>query len=989
MKNISAVNRFSFAGNRAAIFFAMALLPSGFAYSQSKKDTTMKEKTIEEVVMIGYGTQKKSDVNSAISSVKAKDLQDIKQTSVDQMLQGKLAGVTVTNSSGQPGAATSVRVRGATSLGGINEPLYIIDGVPISGDATGFSTSGRPIAGNDFSSTGGSGSVAVSPISFLNPNDIESIDVLKDASATAIYGSRGANGVIIITTKSGKKGTGKLSYEGFTSISSIYKFLDVMNLQEYAKYENDLAVQFNRPDAVRPEFAHPELLGKGTDWQNEIFRTALSQSHQLAFSGGKEDVNYYTSLSYLDQQGNVINTAMKRYTIRMNLDAKVKPWLKVGTNVTAGISKENYTINQSYTGIIVNTLMQAPDLAVRNLDGSYALPEGDRLVNYFNPVQQALTLTHDLTRKNFLGNIYSEASLLKGLKYRIEIAANTEFSENTEFTPKSKIQNLAQLTERRQNWYSINIKNLLTYDFSLDRHKFTVLAGQEANDSHWEGIYGTGKGFLSNEIYTLTLADTKTVDSYKGSSSTNSYFARLIYDFDGRYGLSASVRRDQSSKFDPDSDNQVGYFPAVALSWRVTNEPFMQWIPSQISNIKIRAGYGETGNQQIPNDRYTSLLTQYYYPGNMNNPDLKWETMIQKNLGIDMTLFKNLNLTVDLYDKRSKDFLFQLPLPGYLTGGESYYGGMSAPWSNIGSMSNKGVDFNISYKTNGEDFNWSTSLNISHYSNKLLSLSEGLANINRQVNLNGYLPMVATNTVVGQPIGMFWGYKTDGLFTSEDQLRNAPIQFGQSVGTANDENHNANKTWLGDVKYVDVNGDGVIDQKDMTFIGNPHPDFTFGFTNTFRYKNIDLSIFIQGSVGNDVMNLTRRNGTQNAMLYQNQLKEAANYWTVDNPNTDIPRPVSSNSNPNLLISDRFIEKGDYARIQNLTLGYTLPSEISSTLKLSRLRIYATAQNLLTITKYKGYDPEVGSFNQDVLLTGVDNGRYPSPRTFTFGVNLDF
>lgn len=236
---------------------------------------------------------------------------------------------------------------------------------------------------------------------------------------------------------------------------------------------------------------------------------------------------------------------------------------------------------------------------------------------------------------------------------------------------------------------------------------------------------------------------------------------------------------------------------------------------------------------------------------------------------------------------------------------------------------------------------------------------------------------------------MFWGYKTDGIFTSEDQLRNSPIQFGREVGSASDPNNNVSKTWLGDVKYVDVNGDGVVDENDMTFIGNPHPDFTFGFTNTFRYKNIDLSIFIQGSVGNDVMNLTRRNGTQNAMLYQNQLKEAANYWTVDNPNTDIPRPVPSNSNPNLLISDRFIEKGDYARIQNLTLGYTLPAEISSTLKLSRLRIYATAQNLLTITKYKGYDPEIGSFNQDVLLTGVDNGRYPSPRTFTFGVNLDF
>lgn len=987
MKNINQVIGFPVACNKAALFFALALLPASMLQAQ-ERDTVTKETKIEEVVLIGYGTQKKSDVNSSVSSIKSKDLQDIKQISVDQMLQGKLAGVQVTNSSGQPGSAASIRVRGTTSISGTNEPLYIIDGVPISGDATGKSTSGRPIAGNDFSATGGSGNIAVSPISFLNPNDIESVDVLKDASATAIYGSRGANGVVIITTKSGKKGTGKISYEGFTSISEIYKFLDVMDLQQYAKHQNDLAVIYNLPNSIRAEFAHPELLGKGTDWQRAIYKTAVSQSHQIAFSGGKDNINYYLSGSFLDQEGNIINTGLKRYTVRMNLDAKVKPWLKVGTNVTAGISNENFTVNQSYTGLISNTLLQAPDLPIYNLDGTYASPPAGQNVNYFNPVAEALTKVNKLIRKNFLGNLYAEADIVKGLKYRIEISANTEFSENTEFAPSydrgSQYNIDADLYLRNNDWYSINIKNLLTYNIGFGNHKFTILAGQEALDSHWKGMIGEGHGFTSNDIYTLSLADETEVTSYKGSAALSSYFGRLIYDFDGRYGLSASIRRDQSSKFDPVGPNQVGYFPAVALSWRVTKESFMEWLPKVgITNLKFRAGYGETGNQQIPNNQYSALLTTYNYPSNMNNPDLKWETMKQTNIGFDLTLFRKININFDWYNKKSSDFLFQLPLPGYISGGTSQYGGMDAPYSNIGSMVNKGIDLNVSYETRGDNFNWSTSLVFSRYKNKLLTLVDGLSDINEEVNINGYQPMVATNTLIGYPIGMFWGYKTDGLFTSLDQLNSAPLQFGQSVGTE------PGQTYLGDVKYVDVNGDGVVDESDMTVIGNPHPEFTFGFTNTFKYKNLDLSIFLQGSVGNDILNLTKRNGTQNAMLYQNQLVEALDYWTEDNPNSKNPRPINSTSNPNILISDRYVEKGDYLRIQNVTLGYTLPNEVASKLRLSRFRIYMSAQNLFTITNYSGYDPEIGSFNQNVLLTGVDNGRYPSPRTYTFGVNLDF
>lgn len=892
--------------------------------------------------------------------------------------------MSVTNSSGQPGAATSVKVRGATSINGTNEPLYIIDGVPISGDATGKSTSGRPIAGGDFSSTGGSGSVAVSPISFLNPSDIETIDVLKDASATAIYGSRGANGVIIITTKSGKKGAGKVSYEGYTSVSNIYKFLDVMDLQQYARYQNELSALFNIRQ--RGEFAHPELLGKGTDWQKEVYRTAVTQSHQLSFSGAKDNLNYYVSGNFLDQGGVIINTGLKRYTSRVNLDAKIKPWLKIGANITGGISNENYTVNQSFQGLIANTLLQSPDMPVRNLDGSFAAPpSNDQNVNYFNPVAEALTKKHKLVRKNFLGNVYSEAEILKGLKYRFELSANTEFSENTEFNPQynrgTQSNQDADLYERRQNWYSINVKNLLTYDFGFDKHKFTVLLGQEALDSHWEGILGEGHGFKTNDIYGLNLAEKSLVTSYKGSSSLSSYFSRLIYDFDGRYSISASIRRDQSSKFDPKGSNQIGYFPSVALSWKVTNEKFMEWLPENINNIKFRAGYGETGNQQIPNNLYSAQLTVYNLPANMPNPDLKWETMQQTNVGVDLTLFKKLNISFDWYNKKSKDFLFMVPLPTYLTGqngndSASQYGGIDAPWSNIGSMQNRGYDISISYDKSGENFTWNSSLIFSHYTNKLLSLVDALDGIPRNASLNGYQPFPVTYTVIGQPIGTFFGYKTAGVYRTAADLVNAPTQWGSAPV-------------LGDVKYVDVNGDGNITDKDRTMIGNPHPKFTFGFTNTFKYKNVDMSIFIQGSVGNDVLNLTRRNGIENASTFKNALVEALDYWSPDNVNAKNPRPTFGTDNHNIEISDRFIEKGDYARLQNVTIGYTLSSDFAAKLKLTRFRIYVSGQNLYTLTNYSGYDPEIGSFNQDVLLTGVDNGRYPSPRVFTFGVNLDF
>ncbi|AOW19073.1 SusC/RagA family protein [Polaribacter vadi] len=961
-------------------------------------NVTMEEsfETLDEIVVIGYGTQKRSDINSSISSVKAADLANIKQVSIDQMLQGKAAGVSVTANSGSPGGAASIRIRGTTSLTGTNEPLYIIDGVPISGDATGRSTSGQPLVGRDgFSSEGGGGNNAVSPLSMINPNDIESVDILKDASATAIYGSRGANGVIIITTKSGKKGNGKVAYESYISIMSNYKNLDVMNLQEFAKNKTDLAVLYG--NEVRPEFSHPELLGKGTDWQDEVYRVAIAKNHQISFSGAKEGVNYYLSGGFLDQQGTIIGSGLKRYTVRLNVDANIKSWLKVGANLTSGITNEKVTVNQSFSGLISNTLLQAPDIPVRNADGSFAgPPDPSQSVTYYNPVAEALTRENKLIRKNFLGNVYAEATILDGLKYRVEFSANTEFSQNEDFRPSykwgSQVNLTADLDTRNQNWYSTNFKNLLTYDKRLGNHSFTILLGQEANDSHWEGLVTSSNDFQTNENHTINLAnpDNNTVTGYKGSAAISSYFSRLIYNFDNKYSFTASIRSDTSSKFDPSSDNQTGTFKALSGSWKLSNESFMESTKDYIDNIKFRVGYGETGNQQIENNRYTALLGAQnsnlgtgFLVSNSPNPFLTWESLNQINVGVDFTLFdSNLSASFDFYDKTSEGFLFQVPLPVYLTGGGGQYGGISAPYSNLGEMQNKGYEFTIGYNLNKDKFNWNTSLNFSHYTNKLVKIQDGIV-LTQQVNTNGYQPVVVTNTLIGNPIGMFYGYVSEGIFNDLSVLNSAPLQFGQPVGTA------VGETYLGDIKYKDINEDGVVDALDRTLLGSPHPDFTFGFTNNFNYKNFDLSIFLQGSYGNEIMNLTRRAGTKNTSLYENQLVEAINYWTPTNTDTDIPRPIQSDSNTNLLISNRYIEDGSYVRIQNLTFGYSLPQNVLDKLKMSRLRVYGSAQNLYTFTNYSGYDPEIGSFNQSPLLSGIDNGRYPSPRTFSFGINLEF
>ena len=973
-----------FLQNKAAVFFALAFLPIGLVNAQSSPRDTLTEKVIEEVVLvnIGYGKVKKDQVNSSVSTVKGEELKNLQQVSVDQMLQGKAAGVTVVNNSGAPGSSASIRVRGTGSLTGSNEPLYIIDGVPFSGDGTNKSTSGRPIAGSDFSSQGNN---AVSPLSLINPGDIENIEILKDAAATAIYGSRGANGVVIITTKSGRKGVGKLTYDYTMSLQTPAKYLDMMNLQQYARLQNSLAVIYGQEP--RQDFLHPELLGQGTNWQRELFRTAEMQNHQFSFSGGSDNTSYYISAGYLNQDGIVVGSGFKRYSFRTNLDTKVKSWLKTGVNFSASVTDEDVTLNGSYNGLVATALLMAPDVPVRNADGSYAGAPQNDASSFINPVALAFSKTNNLIRKNFFGNLYAEATLMKGLSYRLELGGNTEFADNREFTPSyewgQSVNEFADLYVRKNDYYSWTLKNLLNFNRSFGKHDVNALLGQEANFSKWQGINVYGTGFISNSIQSLSVADPKTINGteYFGKQSLLSVFARLVYTYDNRYSITASYRADGSSKFD--TGRKWGFFPGVSASWNVARESFMENSRSYINTLKFKAGYGTTGNQQVPNFLYGTSITAVgtglgtgFMINNIPNPELQWETQKQTNIGVELGFLSNkLTATFDWYNKLSSDFLYQNPLPDFVTGGQSWEGGVAAPYVNMGEMQNRGFDVSLGYTTKGnKDFTWSSNLNFSHYKNTVKDLA--VDNLTKTVNTNGYLNITATQTLQGYAMGQFYGYVADGIFRDTSEITSGLTYFGTTPQ-------------LGDVKYQDINGDGVINEKDRTFIGSPHPDFTFGFTNNFRYKFFDLSVFVQGSYGNDLINLTNRLGTSLTGLYRNQLSAAGNYWSTENPNGTNPRPVAGEDHPNLLLSSRYVENGSYLRLQNVTLGYTIPKEVTEKYSINKLRFFVSAQNLWTLTDYSGYDPEVGSMNQDALVTGIDNGRYPTPRVFSMGLNVEF
>lgn len=954
---------------------------------------------LNEVVVIGYGTVRRNEVTSAISSVGQKELKNLQVTGIDQALQGKLAGVTVTNNSGQPGGGVALRVRGLTSINS-NCPLIVIDGVPFAGNTV--SSSGYDGLG------GGRGQTGNSFLANLNPNDIESVDVLKDASAQAIYGSQGANGVIMITTKKGKTADGKVTYDGSFGTSEITKRLDVLNLRQFAEYQNAIVTT----PAI--EFQDPSLLGEGTNWQNAIFKTGYTQNHSVSFSSGKDKTSYFASASYFDQTGTIEGSDFKRYTTRFNIDHAVKSWLNFGMSANILRSIQNVALaDNAPSGTIWLACIQNPLVPVTNSDGTWGggvITSGNSYTQD-NPVADSKSRGNEVIQNNIFGNMYAELKFMKDFTLKNEVSYtlgtrnNTAYQLNVNVGPRI-LQ--GKLIDSRNNSYYYALRNYLNYNKTLGKHYFAATAGHEAQYSYWEQIAGT-KLDLTNNILDMNAGSTDQttwgLTGGKGEWSMESYFARVNYMFDNRYSLSFSYRGDASSNFGP--DNKWGYFPGVSLGWTLTNEKFFESVKNVVSYAKVRLGYGGVGNQNLPGGApsppYTSIISNWPgpagfgtvngYPTNYSagiaNPKLGWESVITSNAGVDMGFLKDrIELTFDVYKKTTSKMLLFSTGPTFLGIGAAW-NDLKAPIGNIGQMTNKGFDLSITtHNIIQNDFNWTTSLIFSHYANNLDKLLTENSSLTGSVY---YAGNNITYTAPGHPLGSFYGLLYDGIIRTQAELDASLPQFGYL--------HNENQTWLGDVRYKDINGkdengiltgkpDGKIDEADYTYIGSPIPKFTFGFTNTLNYKNFDISVFLQGSYGAKIYNFMKWQLVKLDNTTNNQLVDVLDRYTSTNTTGSLPRYTATNSNNNI-ISDRFVEDGSYLRIQNLTIGYRLPGSIASRIKMANLRVYLSAQNLLTFTKYSGFDPEIGSYDNGILLMNVDQGHYPNPRTIAMGVNVEF
>lgn len=969
---------------------------------------------LDEVVVVGYGSMKKSDLAGASVSMKESDLKGSIISSLDQSLQGRAAGVTAVTTSGAPGSSSSIRVRGQATINANAEPLYVIDGVIVQGGGnTGADFGLGDALGNGKVST-------ISPLSTINPADIVSMEILKDASATAIYGAQGANGVVLITTKHGKSGEAKFSYDGMVAMSRQAVRLNMMNLREYAQYYNEMVEEGDIYE-TNPYYATPSLLGKGTNWQDEIFRTAWQHQHQLSAQGGSDKVQYYVSGSYMDQQGTIIGSNFNRFSVRTNLDAKLKKWLKLGVNATYAITNDNLKLADSNQGLIYYSLTTIPDIPVYDVNGNYSstIREG-----YTSPNPVALAMMDEilLKRKKLSGNIYAELTPIKHITWRTELGFDMGESDANRYKPMIDlggwVRSQNSISYQKNSNYFWQLKNYLTYANQWGKHSVTAMVGQECWESRWNYLSGSNTDLPSDEVHNVALATgTPSISSGFGSSSMASFFTRETYNYGDRYLGTYTYRYDGSSNFGP--KNRWAGFHSVALAWRFSNEKFFEPVKKVIDNGKLRLGWGQTGNSSIGSyawgaaiSRMPSALGMGFRPSNIPNTSIRWESQEQYNVGLDLGFFNGrLNLTVDAYYKRSDDMLMSMQLPSYMGTQGNGSSKLNAPKGNYGSIENKGLEITLdAHPVQLKNFSWDSNFQISFNKNKLLSLSD-----TENATLVGYGQWgdVVCVSEIGKPLYNFYGYKVEGVYKDLDDIQNSakPAKY-PSDGVFS----RGNTVWVGDIKYKDVNENGIIDERDRTDIGSPLPKFTFGWTNTFRYKNLDLSIFLNGSYGNKVMNynsltLTHMNSTWTNQLQSVVSKRArlepidptivyadGSKWydhidnvRVKNPGTKIPHTSINDPNDNDRISDRYVEDGSFLRIKNITLGYTFPKALLNKAKIENLRVYVNIQNLYTFTKYTGYDPEVGASTQDStgLTYGLDNGRYPSPAMYSFGLNITF
>jgi TonB-linked SusC/RagA family outer membrane protein len=934
--------------------------------------------TLDDVVVVGYGSRKKSEVTGAITTVKASDLLQTPVANLAQGLQGRVAGLQVTQNNAAPGGSISIRLRGTNSINGSSEPLYIIDGVQIQNN-TAPGVSGPPTLGN-ISSVGGN-SNTVSSLSFLNPNDIESIEVLKDASAAAIYGSQAANGVIIITTKRGKAGTSAVSYDGYYGVQDITKTIPVLNASQFAKIENEI-YNTNR-------FAQPDSFGVGTDWQDVLFRTAPIQSHQLTFSGGNDKTQALLSLNYFGQEGIVVNSKFDRFSVRLNVDHQVKKWLKIGTNTTLTRSANNRvqtgSVNNDGGGLtqslIGAALSAPPTLKPYNTDGSVWAwrdqPYGSFYGELRNPVLGLQTM--DVTRTNtVLSNVYVDFFPLKGLRYRINLSVNTNNSLNDYYFPTAAFSN-GEISlagglggygmKYNSNFMRLMHESILTYDKAFGDHalKFTGVFSTLENNNNYN--YMIGYGFIndatSNEA--LQLAKNFSINTGRTKDDLISYLGRVNYNYKGKYFLDLTARVDGSSKFGV--NNKYGFFPAASAAWNVMREDFMADVRS-ISNLRLRASIGKTGNQAAI-DPYQSLATvaagnDYIFnntlakailPTGVPNPDLRWETSVQSDIGLEADFFDNrLNFVADVYLKKTTDLIYKKNLP-LSSGYETVTG-------NFASIENKGIELSLGGDIiRNSEVRWNINTNLTINRNKLLRLSDD-STLESAINNFNILR-------VGSPLGLFKTYVYDGLMqTGETVIPGQPVTNPRP----------------GTQKVKDVAGgadgkpDGKITDADRVITGNANPKFVYGFSTNVKYRNFDFSAFFSGVYGNKLFNLARWS-LENPVGGRNLLAGAANRWSTTNTTADYQIATGSQGG-RLPLSDRYLEDGSFLRCKNITLGYTFKVK-----GVSNLRAYASANNLFTVTNYTGFDPEVGSFGNSNTQFGVDNIVYPASRSFLFGVQV--
>lgn len=954
---------------------------------------TLKEnaEVLDEVVVVGYGQMKRSDMTGSVVSVGEAAIKKSVPTSIDQVLQGRAAGVNIQANSGTPGASSSIRIRGINSLNATNQPIFVIDGVVIDS------------ATDDESSN---------PLSSINPSDIVSMDILKDASATAIYGSRASNGVIMITTKRGSAGNAIVTYDGYVGWQEMPEKYDMLNLQEYATHHNYRANELNLLDPSSA-FVRPDLLGEGTDWQDELFRKAFMTSHNLSVTGGNEKSTYAFSGGYLNQDGIAVGSGFRRLSLRSNLESQLKSWLRGGVNFSMSETKQEVGTDKN---TIMSALQQQPTVAPTSADGSFDGPEDVWMPD--NPLGLASITTNNNRKTNFRLNAFLEAEITKGLTFKTELSGDWNYNNYYYYMPDYQFGVKTQ-DIRTSKWTKTNTKywswrNILTYNHTFNKvHALNVMLGQEMSHSNWETQASTATGFLTNTTPDPSAGDvtSSTGIGYKNANSISSFFGRAFYSYDDRYLLTATVRRDGSSKFA--KGNRWGWFPSVALAWRASQEEFLRDIP-WLYNAKLRAGWGSTGNQNVADWATMALLSYKTTPwgtgvltGNTPAPELTWETTTSYNVGVDLGFLDNrIEFIADVYYKKTNDLLLQVQLPAFL--GSAGQGAASNPWDNIGSIENKGVEFTLNTTNiSNQDFQWTSNLTFSLNRNKVVSLDTETATIEKTFQTGSYNHVV-TRTVVGEPIAQFYGWKVIGRFDeptdfyyhdADGNVKQVALPAGNTISESS--------TWLGDYIYEDVNKDGVIDANDYQFIGNPEPKFTWGLGNTLSWKGFDLTLFFTGSYGGKLLNMTRMS-IEDPRSNSNILKSSLNYAVIgkidpNGPDNDyrnlhvinadktiMPAVQKSNANSNFTeVSDRFIEDGSYIRLQNISLGYTFPRQWMRKIHVENLRVYMNIQNVHTWTKYKGLDPEVGAMYGDALMTGLDYGRYPSPRIYTAGVNVSF